>query len=237
MAVQSNLQQYYNGLVNCSPTDTSCANSLSLNAILSAQDVFCNNALDIDPSATSAEPMRPVHDGVLITNTLDSTSPFPQVSKPIILSTVRNEAGPTIYSIFKDPVTISFYTTIVHSALEEPGATNLLSSPYYQVPSSPTADARVQLEKMGTDQVWRCATWTFARSWTQHGGKAFVAQYNVGATYPSNRDIPFCSEDGVVCHEDDIKIVVRDLIDLPSPLSITRHSSARSRIPLMPSLP
>lgn len=70
-------------------------------------------------------------------------------------------------------------------------------------------DARVQLEKLGTDEVWRCATWTFARSWTQHGGRAFVAQYTVGATYPDNTAIPFCSGAGVVCHEDDIEIVVR----------------------------
>jgi hypothetical protein len=173
--------------------------------------------------------MRPVHDGVLITNTLDSTSPFPQVSKPIILSTVRNEAGPTIYSIFGDPVDKSSYATIVHSSLGEPRASNLLSSQYYQVPDYPTADARVQLEEMGTDNVWRCAIWTFARSWTQHGGKAFVARYTVGATYPDNSDIPFCSEDGVVCHEDDIEIVVRDLIGSPSPLSMTRRSLARSR--------
>lgn len=235
--MQSKLQQYFNELVNCSPTNTSCASSLSLNAILSAQDVFCNNAWSIDPSATSAEPIRPVHDGVWVTNTLDSTSPFPQVSKPIILNTVRNEAGPTIYGIFNDPVDPSSYTTIVQSSLGEPRASNLLSSPYYQSPSDPTADARVQLEKMGTDQVWRCATWTFARSWIQHGGKAFVARYTVGATYPDNSDIPFCSEDGAVCHEDDIMIVVRDFIDLPSPLPMTRRSSARSRILHQLSLP
>jgi hypothetical protein len=214
--VQSKLQQYFNELVNCFPTNILCASLLSLNHILSAQDEFCNNAWGIDPSASFAEPIRPVHDGILITNTLDSTSPFPQVSKPIILSTVRNEAGPTIYSVFNAPVNTSTYSMIVQSSLGDPRASNLLSSPYYQVPAPETGqtiDARVQLEKMGTDQVWRCATWTFARSWTQHGGRAFVAEYTVGATYTDNSAIPFCSEDGVVCHEDDIEIVVRVLID------------------------
>jgi hypothetical protein len=114
--------------------------------------------------------------------------------------------------------------------LGEPRASNLLSSPYYQVPSDPTADTRVQLENMGTDRVWRCATWTFARSWTQHGGKAFVARYTVGVTHPDNSDISYCAEDGVVCHEDDIRIVVSALIGLPSPFPMTRRSSARSRI-------
>jgi hypothetical protein len=161
--------------------------------------------------------MRPVRDGVLITSTLDSTSPFPPVSKPIILSNVRNEAGPTIYWNFNDPIDTSTYRTIVSSSLGDPRASNVLSSPYYQVPGGQTVDARVQLEKMGTDQVWRCATWTFARSWTQSGGRAFVALYTVGATYPDNSAIPFCSGAGAVCHEDDIEIVVRDLVGSPCP--------------------
>jgi hypothetical protein len=54
---------------------------------------------------------------------------------------------------------------------------------------------------------------------------------------PAWWDSPFCSEDGVVCHEDDIKIVVRDFIDFPSPLLMARHSLAQSRILLSPSLP
>lgn len=236
--MQFQLQQYFNELVNCSPTDTPCASSLSLNDILSAQDVYCDTAWNIDQSAPG-EPMRPVRDGTLITSTLDSTSPFPPVSKPIILSNVRNEAGPTIYWAFNDPIDTPTYTMIVQSSLGEPRASNVLSSPYYQVPTlagGQTADARVQLEKMGTDQVWRCATWTFARSWTQNGGRAFVAQYTVGATYPDNSAIPFCSGGGVVCHEDDIEIVVRGLVDLPSPFPMTRRSSARSLTRHRPSL-
>ena len=94
-------------------------------------------------------------------------------------------------------------------------ASNLLAYPGYQVPNG-TADARVQLEQIGTDQIWRCPTWTFARSWTQNGGRAFVAHYTLGATYFDNEDVPYCSEAGIVCHEDDIEIVVRDLFDVPS---------------------
>ena len=180
--------------------------------------------------------MRPVHDGVLITTPLDPTSPFPPVSKPVILSTVVNEAGPTIYSFLPDPIDTLTYEEIVHQAFEEPRATNLLESPYYQVPVSSggqSADARVELEKLGTDQVWRCPVSTFARSWTGHGGKAFVAEFTVGATYPDNDNITFCTGAGVVCHEDDIEIVVRDLFELPCPwfsLAITKCSLALSQI-------
>ena len=215
--VQSKLQQYFNEQINCSAGDASCINSLTLSAVLSASNALYNNAMNIDPSATWEEPMRPVHDGVLITSTLDSSSPFPQVSKPIILSNVADEAGPAIYGSFTSAIDASTYEAIVNSSFGEACASNLLAYPGYQVPiltGGQTADARVQLEELGTDQVWRCPTWTFARSWTQNGGTAFVAQYAVGATYVDNENIPFCSEAGIVCHEDDIEIVVRDFIAL-----------------------
>jgi carboxylesterase type B len=208
--VQSKLQQYFNEQINCSAGDASCINSLTLSAVLSASNALYNNGMNIDPSATWEEPMRPVHDGVLITSTLDSSSPFPHVSKPIILSTVVDEAGPAIYGSITSPLDASTYEEIVDSSFGESCASNLLAYPGYQVPTlsgGQTADARIQLQQMGTDQVWRCPTWTFARSWTQNGGSAFVAQYTVGATYPDNENIPFCSEAGVVCHEDDIEIV------------------------------
>ena len=234
-SVQSKLQDYFNEQVNCSATDMSRATSLPLSAVLSASDMLFNNAVNIDPAATQAEPMRPVYDGALITSTLDSTTPFPQVSKPIILSTVLNEAGPAIYGQFTSAMSTYLYEEIVDASFEELEASNLLTSPYYQVPAPSNgnaADARVQLEKMGSDQIWRCATWTFARSWTQHGGKAYVAQYTVGATYPDNQGIPFCTQQGVVCHEDDIEIVVRYSIRLFSQLVflMTRSSSAQSTI-------
>ncbi|KAH9997150.1 alpha beta-hydrolase [Russula compacta] len=209
-AVQSKLQDYFNEQVGCSSTDTACISSLSLSTVLSASDALLKNAVGIDPSASQDEPMRPVHDGVLITNTLDSTSPFPRVSKAIILSTVMDEAAPTIYGSFTAPMNTSLYSATVLQAFGEATTPKLLASPYYQVPVLPdgqAADARVQLEQMGTDYSFRCPTWTFARSWTRHGGRAFVAQYTVGATYPDNQGIPFCSGAGVVCHEDDIEIV------------------------------
>lgn len=210
-----------------------CAISLPLSAVLSASNMLFDNAVNMDPSATRAEPMRPVHDGTLITSTLDFTTPFPKVSKSIILSTVSNEAGPAIYSQFTDPMSTSFYEATVSASIGEPRASILLASPYYRVPvlrDGKAADARIQLEKMGSDQVFRCPTSTFARSWTQHGGTAYVAQYTVGATYPDNRDIPYCTGAGIVCHEDDIEIVVRYSIHSFGyfVFSITKCSSAQS---------
>ena len=218
LVVQAKLQQYFNEQVNCTAANSSCSSSLPLSKVLLASDALFNNSVNIDPSATTDEPMRPVHDGVLITSTLDSTSPFPRVSKSIILSTVTYEAGPAMYGLFPDPINASTYEAFVYASLGEPETSNVLAYPGYQVPNDTNgqpADARIQLEQWGTDVVWRCPIWTFARSWTKNGGRAFVAQYTVGATYPFNDDIPFCSEPGVVCHEDDIEIVVRDLFDAP----------------------
>ena len=238
--VQSKLQQYFNERINCAAADTSCLCSLPLSTVLSASDALFDNAMNIDPSATPEEPMRPVHDGVLITSTLDSSSPFPQVSKPIILSTVANEAGPAIYGSITSPLDEPTYEWIVESSFGETAASNLLAYPGYQVPNATygqLTDARIQLEQMGTDQIWRCPIWTFARSWTQNGGNAFVAHYTVGATYPDNDGVPYCFGAGVVCHEDDIEIVVRDLFDFPWSCLMEKCSLAQSRTLLQPSPP
>jgi carboxylesterase type B len=210
-SIQSTLQDYFNEQVNCSATDTSCATSLTLDAILSASDNLYENAVTLDPAATPDEPMRPVYDGDLITSTLDSTTPFPKVSKSIILSTVLNEAGPTIYTGFTSPVNASSYEEVILASFAEPEASNLLQAPYYQVSPNAT-DTRPQLEEFGTDRIWRCSSWSFARSWTQNGGNAYVAQYTVGATYPDNQNVTFCTQPGNVCHEDDVEIVVRHSI-------------------------
>ena len=210
-SIQSELQDYFNEQVNCSAKDTSCAKSLTLDVILNATDSLYANAVNINAAATPDEPMRPVHDGDFVTSTLDSTTPFPRVSKSIILSTVLNEAGPTIYTGFTSPVNASVYNEVILASFAEPEATNLLQAPYYQVSPNAT-DTRPQLETFGTDRIWRCPSWSFARSWTRNGGKAYVAQYTVGATYPDNEDTPFCTQPGHVCHEDDIEIVVRHSI-------------------------
>lgn len=183
---------------------------MSLEEILTAQSNLYDNAIDLDPSATQDEPIRPVHDGTFITSTLDSSTPFPKVSKPILLSTVLNEAAVTIYGSITEPLPASAYKSTVEDAFGQSGAQTILNFPTYEVPvvADGDPDARVQLQVLGTDQVWRCATWTFARNWANNGGAAFVGLYTVGASYPGNSEVPICTEPGVVCHQDDIEIVV-----------------------------
>ncbi|KAI0044314.1 alpha/beta-hydrolase [Auriscalpium vulgare] len=209
-SVQGELQDYFNSQINCTVSDSACLRALPVDDILTASEALLSNGANIDAAATAAEPIRPVHDGILITSTLDSSTPFPHVSKPVLVTTVQNEAGPTIYSIFPDPITASYFDGFVSYSFDEPMASKLLASADYTVPvlaDGESADARVQLEAMGTDQVWRCASWTFARSWASHGANAFVGLYTVGSTYPDNTAVPFCTQGDTVCHEDDIEIV------------------------------
>lgn len=165
--------------------------------------------MSIDPAVGIAQPIRPVRDGTLITSPLDSTAAFPPVSKPILLSSVQHEAGFAIYNQFPDPIPDSWFAPVCELTLGTDRTNTIVTSPHY--PPVPTVggspDGRAQLEVVGTDYLWKCSAWTFARNWVQHGGSAYVGLYTVGASYPGNDAVPFCTQFGNVCHQDDIQIV------------------------------
>lgn len=191
-------------------SSSSCLNKLPLYKILNAENDLINNAAGLDEAAGSVEPIRPVLDGTFLTSPLDSTAPFPSVSKPILVTTVLNEAGPAIYgdsSLTANTLSASTFELVCEGGFGSERAAAILNSPFYVVSDADT-DARVQLQTLGTDQVWRCPSWTFSRAWVQNGGTAFVGQFVVGSTYPANDGLPFCAQAGVVCHQDDIMIVV-----------------------------
>jgi carboxylesterase type B len=206
------MQSYFNSQLSCAASNTACLNALSLDSILDAQTNLFNDAPGIgDGSAGAAEPIRPVRDGSLITSPLDSTAAFPSQSKNILISTVLNEAGLTIYGMFNTTLPEDEFEPVVAGTFDSTRTSKIVDSPNYSVPpgiAADTADARTQLETLGTDYIWKCSSWTFARNWVSAGGKAFVGLYKVGASYPGNSAVSFCTETGVVCHQDDIEIVV-----------------------------
>lgn len=213
---QQTLQNYFNSILTCSTSDTTCLNNMSIDDLLVAQDNLINAAMSLDPSTGLGEPLRVVRDGSLITTPLDSTAAFPPVSKPVLLTNVKNEAGTSIYGGGTPAIAPSDYESLVDETFGDAATAAILANPNYAVPASTNGtdnssfDERPTLEKLGTDQIWRCPGWTFARNWVGHGGKAYVGLYVVGASYPGNTDITsFCGETGVVCHQDDIEIVVR----------------------------
>ncbi|KAH8099565.1 Alpha/Beta hydrolase protein [Cristinia sonorae] len=208
---KNTLQTFFNQQLPCSASDNACLNGLSTSQIIDAQLNLLGSAFGLDPASTQAEPIRPVVDGTLITTTLTDSTPFPAVSKSILVSTVKDEAGFTIYGGFSGGLDPATYTGFITMTFGNTVAGHLLSNVNYAVPPSDvgneSADVRPLLSQMGTDQVWRCANWQFARSWTQNGGKVYLGEYVVGASYPGNDGVSFCSEPGSVCHQDDIEIV------------------------------
>ncbi|KDR81732.1 hypothetical protein GALMADRAFT_59378 [Galerina marginata CBS 339.88] len=206
---QSTLQTYFNGQIGCGSTATACLNALSLDTILAAQDDLFGSAIDLDPAAGRNQPIRPVLDGSFITSPLDSTATFPSVSKPVLITSVTQEAGFAIYLNYANPLPADGFAGVSDFTLGEDRTSIIVASPFY--PSVPaldgSVDARVQLQSLGTDYLWKCSGWTFARNWVQHGGTAYVGQFVVGATYPGNEVVPYCTQPGIVCHQDDIQIV------------------------------
>ncbi|KAG1903856.1 Carboxylesterase [Suillus fuscotomentosus] len=205
---QVQLQQYFVSNLNCTATDLACLNALTADDIVNGAGLWqYNSSVYIVPAATQSEPMRVVNDGTFITSTLDSTSPFPRVSKPILLSNVLDEGGYTIYGSFPSPMPEAEYVAIVNASFGETRYEALMGSQSYAFGTTQNDDYRPQLQVLATDSIWRCATWTFARNWVSNGGTAYVGLYSVGASYPSNSAVAFCTEPGVICHQDDIEIV------------------------------
>ncbi|KAH9945835.1 alpha/beta-hydrolase [Epithele typhae] len=232
-SVHDQILSTFTGDASCDASDVACFKTMSLDDIMSAQSNFqiavWNN--NIPAAAGQFEPIRPVLDGEMIPNPLDLTASFPSQSKPIIVSTVRNEAGSTIYQNFLDPISTATYESVVSFTFDEPRTSRILATAVYA--ASPDVngvdvDQRPILEELGTDQIWRCASWTFARNWVGAGGKAFVGEYKVGATYPGNDAVPFCTAGGSVCHQDDIEIIFGTV---PSPTTaqtaLTKEMQAR----------
>ncbi|KAJ7627370.1 alpha/beta-hydrolase [Roridomyces roridus] len=208
LTTQALLQSTFNDLISCSPSDTACQMSLTLDDILSAQATLEDEALGLDPSVAIGEPLHPVLDHTLITTPLDSTAPFPKVSKPLLLTNVRNESAPTIYGVEfpgPGPFPAEDFELSSDALLGTARTEILMASPFY--PVDPNGDSRVPLQVLGTDYIWRCPTWTFARNWVANGGTAHVGMFTVGATYPLNDGIDDCVAPGAVCHQDDIFIV------------------------------
>ena len=222
-------------MLPCSASDTQCLSTITTDNVLNFSLMLFMSAPQIDPAAGAFEPMRPVRDTSLIDTSLTSSTPFPSVSKNVLITTVKDEAGNAIFSINPDFVSQTDFPNVVNGTFGEPRTSQLLASGQYAPPQSATnngsdADARLQLVDLGTDYMWRCPSWTFARSWSAHGGQTYVGEYTLGSKYPANAGVDFCQEAGSVCHEDDIQIVF-GTVSSPSNAqrALTREMQARYR--------
>ncbi|KAK0496891.1 alpha/beta-hydrolase [Armillaria luteobubalina] len=184
---QETLQSSFNGLISCGASDTACWDALSLDDILNAQSTLFSNAPSLDASTGTCRT-------------------YSTRSKPVLITSVLNEAGLTIYGSFTEKVGAAFFDLFADEFLGDERTAIIDNSTFY-TPTDEDDDTRIRLERLGTDYMWKCAKWTFARNWVTNGGTAYAGLYTVGASYPLNDFVEFCHEDGKVCHRDDIEIV------------------------------
>jgi len=161
------------------------------------------SAFFIDASAGLPEPIRPVLDGSLLTSSLTKT--FPSNLKPILLTTVKDEALPGTYLIFSNPINAQGFESALNFTLGPERAAIVANTTFYPYSES-DGDVRDVFAVIGTDEIWRCPAWTMARAWAARGGTAYIGEFTLGATYPGNQDFPGCTPGGI-CHQDDIYIV------------------------------
>ncbi|KAG8896867.1 hypothetical protein FRB99_008608, partial [Tulasnella sp. 403] len=203
---------FYTGL--CNGGDLQCMRSTPLSTILSAQDNFVNTgqAFFVDPSVGTGEPLRPIVDGTTIQFSLTTT--YPSQKKPLFITNNKNEAGQAIGNSYPFGCAGCDFVSSMVFALGQNRTDTILAAPWYN--PSPPADRtiapayrqngdviRQALERIGTDQQWRCANWDFARRWAGVGGTAYVGVFDLGALYTDNVSNNYCTQDGVVCHEDE----------------------------------
>lgn len=120
---------------------------MSVQDILDASDnTFFDGLIgNLDPSVGGGEVFRPVRDGTFLTSPLDSTAAFPKQSRPILLTTVTNEATPTIYgSVDLDPVPPADFESKVGAAYTENSTQTLINSAFYKIPPSTAQDADIR---------------------------------------------------------------------------------------------
>lgn len=198
MSTFTTLQSYYYSQL----PSGDCLNT-PVQDIINAQKQFSLSAFFIDPAASLGEPTRPVLDGSLLTTSL--TTSFPSNLKPILLTTVKDDALVGVYSVYTQPVPAQSFISSLSFLLGTDRATALANSSFYPYSQS-DPDVRPLYAVMGTDQTWRCPGYTLARAWAARGGTAYVGEFTLGATYPGNELFAGCGSGGV-CHQDDIFIV------------------------------
>lgn len=211
--------------LGCSGT---CAETMVLETLLEHQSNLFNEAFTLGPEFYPSSPLRPSPGGPFIVHTFTDSAAFPPASqlKPIVITTVKNESAPSVFSFFPDsqgPISQSTFDDFLVENIGQNRTAEVLDSPFYQFNS--TVDLRTVISIISTDAVWRCPSWVLAENWAAHGGtKQYTGLFTVGITYPPNQDTPECTQPGVVCHQDDIKVVFGTG---PNQIPLTREIQAR----------
>ncbi|KAF8582262.1 alpha/beta-hydrolase [Ramaria rubella] len=215
----------------------SCEQNMDVATLLSHQSTLLGNAPSLGPEYFPSAPLRPSPLNIFISDTFTQSNHFPSESglKPLVVTTVKDEATFTIYSMFPDTqgvMPVAEFLPVVTSIIGPTRALQVVNSTFYSLTSdnvdnntSAVVDPRTVLTTFGTDLVWRCPGWKLARDWATHGAqKQFTGLFTQGVSYPGNSAVPECTVPGTVCHQDDIEVVF-GTASPPSPL--TKEIQAR----------
>jgi len=194
----------------------------SISDLLEAYDNALYN-LEQPFDLVGLEGPRPVVDGQLVqywmqpyaTSYAPASKLLPGDLKALVLTTTSAEAGPADYAnpAFATPLPYAEFEPILESVLGEPRAGVVAGSSYYADPTAENSadggDVRNLSVQVGTDYLWRCSNYAFARAYSARGAKVYVGEFQAGALYPDNSSpaavAQFCTDQpNTVCHEDDI---------------------------------
>ncbi|GJJ12326.1 hypothetical protein Clacol_006567 [Clathrus columnatus] len=224
--------------LGCTGSASNCARNMDLEALITHQDNLLSAAPNLGPEYYFASPIRPSPSRDFILYTFTNSSTFPPASdmKPVVLTNVKDEAMPSVYTIFPDsngPISLDMFEGFLIENIGQNRSNQVLDAPFYQFNSS--VDLRTVLQTLSTDEVWRCPAWTLARNLaTRRSPGQYTGLFTVGITYPPNVNITECIQPGSVCHQDDIEVLFGTG---PTQIPLTQELQARYSSYIRTSIP
>ncbi|KAJ9475870.1 Carboxylesterase [Pseudozyma hubeiensis] len=223
-------------LSQTSCSDLSCLRSMSAGDLLDASTAAVQAGQSIDASVAVTEVWRPFVGSFTGSAFEDNPSGAMASGKPIIFTNVENEAGSAVGSLLMPtgadaqsaqmrgyPFSMT-REQLLGQMFNDGRASTLSSASQYGMNTNTSAypspaqirlysqaddSLRRNLETILTQGMFTCPTWNNAQRYASRT-PAYVAIFDRGLQYPSNEGIDYCSEDGRVCHEDDIRLVFVD---------------------------
>lgn len=242
-ASQNKLGAYGMQYMECGSGDLACARNKSADDVLYAGYAAFEDVPAQDDSYPQGEPFRPVK-GTWIPSAVED-SPRGTGNKKIMLTTVTNEAGNTVGSIFAATApgaqqlqattpdgntTTASLAQSADSIFHHRGDT-LAAVPAYSSTGPKDAEQdglREILEDIATDGLWRCATQKQAINLASLGRQnVYLSQHLVGFQYPSNAATDYCKNR--TCHEDDIFEIFGNFPSTPNSAQTAVSNELRAR--------
>ncbi|KAF8941666.1 Carboxylesterase family-domain-containing protein [Dissophora ornata] len=207
-AKAATITQYFMQALGCADNDLACAQSKSVNDVLTAQTTANANALADDKWTTWALVERPTIDGVLIASEFSQLVKTGQYNTKanIMWGTVHDEAGLFVPQYFPNPLPVANLSSALEVFFDANRTAQILASEYFQLNSSDTDAVRDLFTLAGTEYYFLCPLRYLSRQMTKIKN-VYNFRFNRG------RDIPlvgqsYCSSStGRVCHSMDIQPV------------------------------